>query len=72
MPLRVIRDLLERDEAHPERLRAMIDLEARLTFSAREVLSRMDFDTMSAAELAEAKKMISQLRLPLPEIRTRR
>src|SRR5947209_7598128 len=49
-----------------------IDLEARLTFSSREVLQHMDFDTMSAAELAEAKKMISQLRLPLPEIRTRR
>ncbi len=27
---------------------------------------------MSAAELAEAKKMLAQLRLPLPEIRTRR
>src|SRR2546423_6589408 len=49
-----------------------IEMEARLTFSSREVLQRMDFDTMSAAELAEAKKMISQLRLPLPEIRTRR
>src|SRR5919199_2246756 len=49
-----------------------IDLEARLTFSSREVLSRMDFDTMSAAELAEAKKLIAELRLPLPEIRTRR
>ena len=49
-----------------------LDLEARLTFSSREVLSRMDFDTMSAAELAEAKKMLAQLRLPLPLIRTRR
>jgi uncharacterized protein with von Willebrand factor type A (vWA) domain len=49
-----------------------IELEARLTFSSREVLTRMDFDTMSAAELAEAKKMIAELRLPLPEIRTRR
>jgi uncharacterized protein with von Willebrand factor type A (vWA) domain len=49
-----------------------LDLEARLTFSSREVLSRMDFDTMSAAELAEAKKMLSQLRLPLPLIKTRR
>src|SRR5436853_6443622 len=47
-----------------------IDLEARLTFSSREVLSRMDFDTMSAAELAEAKKLIAELRLPLPDIRT--
>jgi uncharacterized protein with von Willebrand factor type A (vWA) domain len=32
----------------------------------------MDFDTMSAAELAEAKKMLAALRLPLPVIKTRR
>jgi uncharacterized protein with von Willebrand factor type A (vWA) domain len=49
-----------------------IELEARLTFSSREVLQRMDFDTMSAAELAEAKKMIAELRLPLPVVKTRR
>jgi uncharacterized protein len=49
-----------------------LELEARLTFSSREVLSRMDFDTMSAAELVEAKKMLARLRLPLPLIRTRR
>jgi uncharacterized protein len=49
-----------------------IELEARLTFSSREVLQRMDFDSMSAAELAEARRMIGQLRLPLPIIRTRR
>jgi DNA-binding transcriptional MerR regulator len=30
MPLRVIRDLLERDEAEPERLRAMLELEDRI------------------------------------------
>jgi uncharacterized protein with von Willebrand factor type A (vWA) domain len=55
-------------EAEQEKL----ELEARLTFSSREVLARMDFDTMSAAELVEAKKMLSRLRLPLPLIRTRR
>ncbi len=49
-----------------------VELDARLTFSTREVLQRMDFDTMSAAELAEAKKAIAELRLPLPMIRTRR
>ena len=49
-----------------------LELEARLTFSSREVLSHMDFDTMSAAELAQAKKMLAELRLPLPLIRTRR
>ena len=49
-----------------------VELEARLTFSSREVLQRMDFDTMSAAELAEAKKLIAGLRLPLPVVKTRR
>ena len=55
-----------------EREEQEIEIDARLTFSTREVLQRMDFDTMSAAELTEAKKMISELRLPLPMIRTRR
>src|SRR6202008_4367554 len=41
-------------------------------FSSRKVLQRKDFDTMSAAELAEAKRMLRELRLPLPMIRTRR
>ena len=58
----------KQEEAQSEKL----ELEARLTFSSREVLSRMDFDTMSAAELVEAKKMLAELRLPLPLIRTRR
>ena len=49
-----------------------VELDARLTFSSREVLQRMDFDTMSAAELAEAKRMLREMRLPLPLIRTRR
>ena len=57
-----------KDEAQSEKL----ELEARLTFSSREVLQRMDFDTMSAAELAQAKKLIAELRLPLPLVRTRR
>ncbi|MGW8269619.1 MAG: vWA domain-containing protein [Burkholderiales bacterium] len=55
-----------------EREEQKVELDARLTFSTREVLQRMDFDTMSAAELTEAKKMIAELRLPLPMIRTRR
>lgn len=58
---------------NPERRESeKLELEARLTFSSREILQRMDFDTMSAAELAQARQMISQLRLPLPLIRTRR
>ena len=56
------------EQAESEKL----ELEARLTFSSREILQRMDFDTMSAAELAQARQMIAQLRLPLPVVKTRR
>ena len=55
-----------------EREEQQVEVDARLTFSASEVLQRMDFDTMSAAELGQAKKMLQELRLPLPMIRTRR
>ena len=47
-------------------------LDASFTASEREVLQRADFETMTNAELAAAKKIISQLRLPIPEVRTRR
>ena len=64
--------LFDQKKAEQEQKDERIEMDARLTFSTREVLQRMDFDTMSAAELAEAKKMLRQLRLPLPLIRTRR
>jgi uncharacterized protein with von Willebrand factor type A (vWA) domain len=64
-------DALFSQKKEQQESREKIELEARLTFSSREVLQRMDFDTMSAAELAEAKKMLAELRLPLPLIRTR-
>jgi hypothetical protein len=47
-------------------------LDASLSFSSREVLQHADFETMTAEELAQAKKMLANLRLPIPEIRTRR
>ncbi|MBI3376730.1 MAG: VWA domain-containing protein [Betaproteobacteria bacterium] len=62
----------QREQDGPKPHEEEIELDARLTFSSREVLQRMDFDTMTAAELAEAKKAIAELRLPLPRIRTRR
>ena len=60
----------KKPEEQPEEQK--VEMDAHLTFSSREVLQRMDFDTMSAAELAAAKKMMSELRLPLPMVRTRR
>jgi len=47
-------------------------LDATLSFSAREVLQHADFETMTPEEIAQAKKMLANLRLPIPEIRTRR
>ncbi|MDH5579779.1 MAG: VWA domain-containing protein [Betaproteobacteria bacterium] len=64
--------LFGKPKPEQEREERKIELDARLTFSSREMLQRMDFDTMSAAELAEAKKMMRELRLPLPMVRTRR
>ena len=49
-----------------------IELDAAFTVSEREVLQRADFETMTQEELAQAKKLISSLRLPIPEMKTRR
>jgi hypothetical protein len=49
-----------------------VTLDAAFTFSPREVLQTRDFETMTAAELAEVKAMIARLRLPLPERPVRR
>ncbi len=49
-----------------------IEIDARLTVSGNELLRAKDFAQMSAAELAEARKAIAQLRLPHDLVRTRR
>src|SRR5215470_17638667 len=49
-----------------------IELDAAFTVSEREVLQRADFETMTQEELAQAKKLIASLRLPIPEMKTRR
>ena len=40
--------------------------------NAKEVLQHADFESMTQAEMAEAKRLIARLRLPIPDIRTRR
>ncbi|KAF0232019.1 MAG: VWA containing CoxE family [Beijerinckiaceae bacterium] len=57
-------------EEAPERER--IDVDSRLTVSDIEVFRARDFDQMSAAELAEAKKAIARLEMPLTFVKTRR
>jgi len=48
------------------------EIDATFTFSAREVLQRKDFATMTAEELAEVRQMLARLKLPLPERAVRR
>ena len=55
-------------EAAPDRL----ELDAALTFSAREILQKTDFEQMSLAELEAAKAALARFRLPLMNVRTRR
>lgn len=46
--------------------------DATLTWSEQERLQGRDFEKMSLAELAQAKRLIKQMRLPVPEMKTRR
>ena len=48
------------------------EIDAAETFSEVEVLRSKDFEQMSAAELARAKRAMERLTLPFEEIRTRR
>lgn len=57
--------------APPQELQE-IEVDARFTVSGNEVLREKDFAQMSASEIGEAKKAISQLRLPHDLVRTRR
>jgi uncharacterized protein len=50
----------------------LTEFSARLTMSDQEVLRRKDFAQMSADEIAKAKRVIAELRLPDDEIATRR
>jgi uncharacterized protein with von Willebrand factor type A (vWA) domain len=56
----------------PEDGEGTVELDATLSFSAREVLQRKDFEDMSAAEIAEAKALIQRMRLPIRPLPTRR
>ncbi len=49
-----------------------LDVDARFTMSAAELLQTKDFEQMSAAEIARAREIISRLTLPNDAVRTRR
>ena len=49
-----------------------IEFDAAMTASANELLQEMDFEDMSADEIARAKAAIARMSLPIAEIPTRR
>mgnify|MGYP002713727387 CR=1 FL=1 len=49
-----------------------LEVEALLTYSAREMLQAKDFEQMSAEELAAARREIGRFRLPIMQVPTRR
>lgn len=49
-----------------------IEIDARFTVSAEERLRRLDFELMSAAEAAEARRMLARLSLPVRPLPSRR
>ena len=49
-----------------------IEIDASATISSEERLKTLDFEQMSAAEIAEAKRMLAKLSLPVQPLKTRR
>jgi len=52
--------------------RAEVTLDMSGTASAEDRLRHLDFDQMTAAEMAEAQRMLARLSLPVPQILSRR
>ncbi|MHB1204952.1 MAG: vWA domain-containing protein [Rhodospirillaceae bacterium] len=76
---------LKREPARPEprrvtdafakpqgEIRPVMEAEIQASWSSSEQLRAQDFETMSAAEAAEAKRLMAALRLPVPALPTRR
>ena len=49
-----------------------IEIDATLTMSREERLKTLDFEQMSVAEMADAKRLISQMKLSVPPLMSRR
>ena len=61
---------VEQPEAGEEE--TQIEIDASMTISREERLKTLDFEQMSTAEVAEAKRMIARLKLPVQPLRSRR
>ncbi|WP_240539899.1 vWA domain-containing protein [Salinarimonas soli] len=70
--LRVAQALAPRPKPTDEPPPPEREISARLTMSDREILKSKDFAQMSAAEIAQAKRLVAELRLPDDALPTRR
>lgn len=66
----VARDVPEMPEGAPPGTE--IEIDATLTMSREERLKTLDFEQMSLAEMAEAKRVIARLSLAVPPLKSRR
>jgi uncharacterized protein len=60
----------EGEEKEPEE--TLVEVDASLTMSTQERLRTLDFEQMSLAEMAEAKRMLARLSLPVKPMPSRR
>ena len=61
------------DNSHEDaQVKEEVEFDAAFTFSSKEVLQSMDFEAMSVEEIAQAKRAIARLRLPIMDVPTRR
>jgi uncharacterized protein with von Willebrand factor type A (vWA) domain len=72
LPARLAQAMLPPPPPRGEDTEQETDLDAALSFSAREVLQHKDFATLSIEELAEAKALLRRMKLPLPARPVRR
>ena len=64
-------DLPEGESESPDE-ETLIEVDASMTMSTEERLRKLDFEQMSTAEVAQAKRMLARLALPVKPIPSRR
>jgi uncharacterized protein with von Willebrand factor type A (vWA) domain len=74
LPRRIAEAFAAHDRVQPRVVadESLPDENRMASWSASEKLRSQDFETMSAAEMAEAKNLMAALRLPIVNVRTRR
>jgi len=72
MSRRVAEAIQGEQEQEGEQGEDELEFDAAFTYSNREVLQEMDFEQMSAEEIAQARAVIARMRLPIMQVPTRR